>query len=85
VINHLAGETTPVVQPDLLRALADCPLEPVRFPALGAVLCEPLATLYATCDDAERPAIGKVMSALYGEQAAVGAVQGSDEKRAIGS
>jgi hypothetical protein len=85
VINHLAGETTPTVHPDLLHALAGYPLEPVRFPALGAVLCEPLATLYATCADARRPAIGEVMTALYGEQAAVGAVQGSDEKRAIGS
>jgi hypothetical protein len=43
--------------------------------ALGAVLCEPLATLYAgSVDEAQRQAIGEVMSAVYGAQPAVTSV-----------
>ncbi|MFC7760444.1 hypothetical protein ACFQY4_22265 [Catellatospora bangladeshensis] len=39
--------------------LAACPRTPVGLPALGAVLCEPLATMHAGAVGPEREAIGK--------------------------
>lgn len=72
VLDQLAGESPAAGRPALLEALNACPRVPVGFVALGAVLCEPLATLYAgATDDAERHAIGEVMSAVYGAQPAV--------------
>lgn len=78
VVEHLSGSSTalaPSTRPDLFDALAACPRVPVRLPALGAILCEPLATLYAAAQGTERDAIGEVMSALYGDQPAVAAVR----------
>jgi hypothetical protein len=77
VIDYLAGEPAPAddgeqTGPAAPRAaLAACPQVPVRLPALGAVLCEPLVTLHAATTGAERAEIGAVMSALYGDQPAV--------------
>jgi len=81
VVDHLAGDPAPAGRPALLGALAACPRVPVRLPALGAVLCEPLATLYAGSADPERHAIGEVMSALYGDQAVVAAVRRQPVRR----
>jgi hypothetical protein len=81
VVDHLGGSPAPAVRPALLDALAACPRVPVRFPALGAILCEPLATLYAAAQGAERHAIGEVMSALYGDQPAVAAVRRQPVRR----
>ena len=75
VIDHLAGTTAPPDRPPLLDVLAACRPVPVRLPALGAVLCEPLATLYAGAAEPERHAIGEVMSALHGDQTAVAALR----------
>lgn len=70
VVDHLAGTQANGRMP-MLDALAACPRVPVRLPALGAVLCEPLATMHAGAVDPERQAIGDVMAALYGDQPAV--------------
>ncbi len=80
VIDSLAGDR-PAGRPALLEALAACPLVHARLPALGAVLCEPLATLYAGSAGQERHAIGELMSALYGDQAVVAAVRGQPARR----
>jgi hypothetical protein len=70
VIDRLAGTRAPADRPALLEALAACPRTPVRLPALGAVLCEPLATLYADCEEPERGALGEVLAAVYRDQPA---------------
>jgi hypothetical protein len=74
VIDQLAGEPPPPARPALLDALATCRRAPVRLLALGAVLCEPLVTLYSRSAGPERQAIGEVMSAIYSDQPAVTAV-----------
>jgi hypothetical protein len=72
VLDQLAGDPAPARRPALLAALAACPRVPVGFVALGAVLCEPLATLFAgSVDEPLRQAIGEVMSAVYGAQPTV--------------
>jgi hypothetical protein len=71
VIDHLAGGPAASASARLAEALAACPRAPVRWPALGAVLCEPLLTLHASSADPERAAIGEVLSALYGDQPVV--------------
>ena len=71
VIDYLAGEPAPAGRPSLLDELIACPRVQVKLPALGAVLCEPLVTLYAGSAGLERDAIGEVMTALYGDQPAV--------------
>ncbi|MFY1632988.1 hypothetical protein ACN27F_06805 [Solwaraspora sp. WMMB335] len=53
-----------------LAALDGCPRRPVRLPALGAILCEPLVTLYAG-GGPQAARIGELMAALYGDQSAV--------------
>lgn len=75
VIDHLAGTPAPACRPPLLDVLAAGPPVPVRLPALGAVLCEPLATLYAGSAGPERQAIGEAMTVLHGDQAAVAALR----------
>jgi hypothetical protein len=76
VIDQLAGTPAPAGRPPLLEALAAVPAIPVRLPALGAVLCEPLATLYAAAAGPERHAIGEVMAALHGDQPVVAELRG---------
>ncbi|BCJ76009.1 hypothetical protein CS0771_55530 [Catellatospora sp. IY07-71] len=71
VVDHLAGTPPADGRPPLLDVLAACPRTPVGLPALGAVLCEPLATMHAGAVGPERQAIGEVMAVLYGEQPAV--------------
>lgn len=73
VIGRLAGTAGPTDRPGLLAALADCPRTPIGLPALGAVLCEPLATLHAGAVGPERRALGEVLAAVYPGQAVVGA------------
>lgn len=73
VIDHLAGGSASAARARLADALAACPRAPVRLPALGAVLCEPLLTLHAASPGTERAAIGEVLSAAYGDQAIVAA------------
>jgi hypothetical protein len=61
----------------LLDALRTCPRTPIRLVALGAVLCEPLATLYAgSAEGPQRRAIGEVMRAVYGAQPVVESLVG---------
>lgn len=72
VIEHLAGGP---VSPTLNDLLSTWPRTPVRLPALGAVLCEPLATLYARSAEPSRTVLGEVMASQYGGQAAVTAVR----------
>jgi hypothetical protein len=75
VVDQLAGNPAAAGFPALLAALAACPRVPVRWVALGAVLCEPLATLYAgSAGEPQRQAIGELMSAVYGAQPAVASV-----------
>jgi hypothetical protein len=72
VLDQLGGDPGAPGWPALLDALATCPRVPVRLLALGAVLCEPLATLYAaTAAEPARATIGEVMAAVYGAQPAV--------------
>jgi hypothetical protein len=77
MIDYLAGGPAPggngerPGQAALRAALAACLRVPVRLPALGAVLCEPLVTLHGVTAGAERAEIGAVMSALYGDQPVV--------------
>jgi hypothetical protein len=68
VLDGLTGQPPSA---SLLDELAACPRVNVRLPALGAVLCEPLVTLYTGSAERERHAIGEVATALYGDQAAV--------------
>jgi hypothetical protein len=70
VVDDLAGDAADR-RPALLAGLAAGSRVPVRLPALGAVLCEPLVTLYAGSAGSERRVIGEVMSAVYGDQPAV--------------
>lgn len=76
VVDHLAGEPDPVRWTERMAALAACPRLPVGLPHLGAVLCEPLITLYAECSEPDRSAVGEVMTALYGDHPAVAAALG---------
>jgi hypothetical protein len=77
VLDQLGGEPPRAGRPALADALAACPRTPVRLVALGAVLCEPLATLHAAATDAAlRQALGEVMRAVYGGQPAVTAAVG---------
>jgi hypothetical protein len=71
VVDHLGGTQTAGGRPALMDALNHCPRVPVRLPALGAVLCEPLATLHVGSLDPERAVLTEVMAALYGDQPAV--------------
>ncbi len=71
VLDGLAG--APVGWASLLDALDAAPRVPVRLVALGAVLCEPLATLHAAAEGEPRQLLGEVMSAVYGTQPAVAA------------
>jgi hypothetical protein len=73
VVDQMAGEPRPAHRPDLVDVLSACPRRPVRLRALGAVLCEPLATVYHGSADVARGVIGDAMSALYGDQTAVAA------------
>lgn len=77
VLDGLSVESAPAGRPSLLDELAACPRVNVGLPALGAVLCEPLVTLYTGSADRERHLIGDVASALYGDQAAVAALRRS--------
>jgi hypothetical protein len=77
VLDGLCVESARVGRPSLADELAACPRVNVRLPALGAVLCEPLVTLYAGSAERERHAIGEVAAALYGDQAAVAALRRS--------
>jgi hypothetical protein len=79
VIDRLAGEPPPPGRPALPDALAACQRVPARLPALGAVLCEPLVTLHAGSAGQEwQHAIGEVMVAIYGDQAAVAVLAPGD-------
>ncbi len=80
VIDRVVGRA-PASRPALAGALAACTGVPAALPALGAVLCEPLVTLYAGSADTERQALGEVMSALYGDQPAVAALRTSPARR----
>jgi hypothetical protein len=71
VVDHLAGVDDLGRRQSQLAALAAGPRRPVRLPALGAVLCEPLVTLHAGCTGPELETVDEVMSALYGDQPAV--------------
>ncbi|MDX2545375.1 hypothetical protein ACOT81_13085 [Streptomyces sp. WI04-05B] len=75
VIDRLAGTAPSAGRPPLSDALAACPRVPVRFRALGAVLCEPLATLHAEADGAERELLGEVLRTVYGHQVTVDGVR----------
>jgi len=77
VVDGLCVESAPAWRPALFDELAACPRVNVRLPALGAVLCEPLVTLYTGSADWDRHAIGEVAAALYGDQAAVAALRRS--------
>jgi hypothetical protein len=77
VLDGLLGESGRLHRLFLLDELAACPRVNVRLPALGAVLCEPLVTLYTGSAERERHLIGDVASALYGDQAAVAALRRS--------
>lgn len=77
VLDGLSGESGRLDRPSLLDELAACPRVSVGLPALGAVLCEPLVTLYTGSAERERHLIGDVASALYGDQAAVSALRRS--------
>jgi hypothetical protein len=82
VIDQLAGEPSPPPgRPELRDALAAAPRVRVALPALGAVLCEPLATLYAGAAEPQRSAIADVMTALYGDQAVVVALHRQPVRR----
>jgi len=74
VLDGLCGQAAPASRPSLLDELGACPLVNVRLPALGAVLCEPLVTLYLGSAERERHTIGEVAAALYADQAAVAAL-----------
>ena len=77
VLDGLCVESGQVGRPSLADELAACPRVNVRLPALGAVLCEPLVTLYTGSAERERHAIAEVAAALYGDQAAVAALRRS--------
>ena len=71
LVERLAGAQDPDALGRLAQVLRGCPLEPVRLPALGAVLCEPLATIYASGgEERDRETIGTTLVTLYGDQAA---------------
>jgi hypothetical protein len=76
VLDGLSVESGLVGRPSLLDELAACPRVNVQLPALGAVLCEPLVTLYPGSAERERYLIGEVATALYGDQSAVAALFG---------
>jgi hypothetical protein len=77
VVDQLGGDPAGVDRPALLDALHACPRTPIGLVALGAVLCEPLATLYAgSAEGPQRQAIGEVMRAVYGAQPAVATMVG---------
>lgn len=69
VVGHLSGDTESCAAH--LAVLLDCPAAPVGLPALGALLCEPLVTLYATGAEPDRRRLGPLTAALYGDQPAV--------------
>jgi hypothetical protein len=76
LVDRLAGAQDPDALARLTEVLRGCRLEPVRLPALGAVLCEPLATLHASGGGApEREAIGTALTTLYGDQTAAAVVR----------
>ncbi len=72
VVARLTGDESGQRRRAHVAALSRCPRIPARLPALGAMLCEPLVTLYAAgLDPPEREPVGELMSALYGDQRAV--------------
>jgi hypothetical protein len=74
VLDGLSCEPGRADRPSLRDELAACPRINVGLPALGAVLCEPLVTLYTGSSERDRYPIGEVATALYGDQAAVAAL-----------
>jgi hypothetical protein len=77
VVDQLGGDPAGDDSPALLDALHAVPRTPIRLVALGAVLCEPLATLYAgSAEGPQRRAIGDVMRAVYGAQPVVASLVG---------
>lgn len=69
VVGHLSGDTGRCAAH--LAVLLECPAAPVGLAALGALLCEPLVTLYATSAGPDRQRVGPLMAELYGDQPAV--------------
>jgi hypothetical protein len=69
VVGQLSGATDRCAAQ--LDALLDCPSVPAGLPVLGALLCEPLVTLYATSTERYRQRLGSLMTTLYGEQPVV--------------
>lgn len=69
MVGHLSGDADRCATH--LAALVECPVAPVGLPALGALLCEPVVTLYATSVEPDRQRLGALMAELYGDQAAV--------------
>jgi tetratricopeptide (TPR) repeat protein len=69
VVGYLSGDSARCAEQ--LAELLRCPPTPVGLPSLGALLCEPLVTLHATCLEPDRPLLGQLMAALYGNQSAV--------------
>lgn len=71
VVDMLAGTQDPDALEGLARQLRDSVLEPVRLPALGAVLCEPLATLHVAGGEEDAlEVVGTALTTLYGDQTA---------------
>jgi hypothetical protein len=69
MVGHLSGATDRCAAH--LAELWKCPPVRVGLPVLGALLCEPLVTLYATSVEPDRQRLGDLMTALYGNQPVV--------------
>ena len=74
IVDRLAGVSDRDTLGQLLEVLREGPLEPVGLPAIGAVLCEPLATVYASGGGGARESVGAALAALYGDLPAVTAL-----------
>lgn len=82
VVDLLMGEQDPDALGRLAELLRGSRLEPVRLPALGAVLCEPLATLHvAAREEPDREAIGTALTTLYGDQTAADVMRYAKARR----
>lgn len=68
LVERLAGASDRDAFGRLVDVLRDSPLEHVGLPALGAVLCEPLATVYASGgEESAQETVGAALTALYGD------------------